>query len=122
MYYADLSGLKGKVRKWFGWLLIIMSDIAFGSATIFSMKRLFVDEINQQGTVNTLMLLMDLGLGIILVALALFMLWRLYDLFQAKGHWAKEYSTEKKLNAKSELAEQKRKLEELNAILEEVSE
>ena len=122
MYFADLSGLKGKARRWFGWLLIIMSDIAFGSATIFSMKRLFVDEINQQGTVNTLMLLMDLGLGILLVALALFMLWRLYDLFQAKGHWAKEYSTEKKLNAESELAEQKRKLEELNAILKEVSE
>ena len=25
MYFADLSGLKGKIRKWFGWLLIIMS-------------------------------------------------------------------------------------------------
>ncbi len=122
MYFADLSGLKGKARKWFGWLLIIMSDIAFASATIFSMKRLFVDEINQQGTVNTLMLLMDLGLGIILIALALFLIWRLYDLFQEKGYWFKEFSAEKKLNAETELAEQKRKLEELNAILKEVSE
>ncbi len=121
MYFADLSGMKGKVRKWFGWLLIIMSDIAFGSATIFSMKRLFVDEINQQGTVNTLMLLIDLGLGIILIVLAMFLIWRLYDMFQAKGHWAKEFSAEKKLSAEAEIIEQKRKLEELNAILKEVS-
>ena len=121
MYFADLSGLKGKVRQWFGWLLIIMSDIAFASATIFSMKRLFVDEINQQGTVNTLMLLMDLGLGVILIALAIFLIWRLYDLFQAKGYWAKEFSTERKLSAEAEIIEQKRKLEELNAILKEVS-
>jgi len=122
MYFADLSGLKGKVRNWFGWLLIILSDVAFGSATIFSMKRLFVDEINQQSMVNTLMLLIDLGLGIILVALAMFLIWRLYDLFQAKGHWAGEFVSERKKNAEAELAEQKRKLEELNAILKEVSE
>jgi len=122
MYFADLSGLKGKTRKWFGWLLIIMSDIAFASATIFSMKRLFVDEINQQGMVNTLMLLMDLGLGIVLVGLGIFMLWRLYDLLQARGYWSKELATEKKINAEAELAEQKRKIEELNAILKEVSE
>ncbi|MBN1668035.1 MAG: hypothetical protein JW862_13155 [Anaerolineales bacterium] len=122
LYYADLSGLKGKTRKWFGWLLIVMSDIAFASATLFSMKRLFVDEINQQGTVNTLMLLMDLGLGVILVGLAIFMLWRLYDLFREKGTWSKEFTAERKRNAATELAEQKRKLEELNQILKEVAE
>ncbi|MBN2117288.1 MAG: hypothetical protein JW730_11990 [Anaerolineales bacterium] len=122
MYFADLSGLKGKARKWFGWLLIIMSDIAFGSATLFSMKRLFVDEINQQGIVNTTMLLIDMGLGILLIALAIFMIWRLYDLLQKKGHWALEYAAERRVNAEAELADQKRKLEELNAILKEVSE
>ncbi|MFZ5821505.1 MAG: hypothetical protein ACOYYJ_16530 [Chloroflexota bacterium] len=121
MYFADLSGLKGKVRKWFGWAIILLSDIAFGSATVFSMKRLFVDEINQQGIVNTTMLLMDLGLGIVLVVLAIFMIWRLYDLFQNKGHWAMEYAAERKTNAEAELAEQKRKVEELNAILKEAS-
>lgn len=121
MYFADLSGLKGKTRKWFGWAIIILSDLAFGSATVFSMKRLFVDEANQQGVVNTTMLLMDLGLGILLVALAIFMVWRLYDLFQKKGHWSKEYATERRINAEAELAEQKRKAEELNAILKEVS-
>lgn len=122
MYFADLSGMKGKVRKWFGWSLIILSDIAFGSATIFSMKRLFVDDLNQQGLVNTTMLLMDLGLGIVLIMLALFMIWRLYDLVQEKGHWSMEFSQERKLSAQSELEEQKRKLEELNKIIKEESE
>jgi hypothetical protein len=64
---------------------------------------------------------MDLGLGVILIALAIFLIWRLYDLFQAKGYWAKEFSTERKLSAEAEIIEQKRKLEELNAILKEVS-
>jgi hypothetical protein len=122
MYFADLSGMKGKVRKWFGWLLIILSDIAFGSATIFSMKRLFVDEISQQGVVNTTMLLMDVGLGIVLIMLAIFMGWRLYDLFLEKGQWNKEFNAERKHNAKAELEEQKEKLEKINAILKEVSE
>ena len=90
MYYADLSGLKGKVRKWFGWILIIGSDIAFASATIFSMKRLFVTEYFQQPVVNWTMLLMDFGLGAILVMLGIFMAWRLFDLFKQEGLWAKE--------------------------------
>jgi hypothetical protein len=122
MYFADLSGLKGRARKWFGWVLIILSDLAFGAVTVFSMKRLFVEEINQQGVVNTTMLLTDLGLGLVLVALAIFMVWRLYDLFQKKGYWSKEFAAENRQSAEAELAEQKRKMEELNAILKEVSE
>jgi hypothetical protein len=122
MYYADLSGLKGKARKWFGWSLIILSDLAFGSVTVFSMKRLIVDKIDQQGVVNTTMLLTDLGLGLVLVALAIFMIWRLYDLFQTKGNWSREFTQERRRNAEAELAEQKRKQEELNALLQEVSE
>ena len=27
-YYADMVGLKGKVRQWFGWLVILGSDLA----------------------------------------------------------------------------------------------
>lgn len=122
MYFADLSGLKGKARKWFGWSLIILSDLAFGAVTVFSMKRLFVEEINQQGVVNTTMLLTDLGLGLALVALAALMIWRLYDLFQEKGHWAREFASETRANAEAELAEGERKLEELKAVLKEVSE
>jgi hypothetical protein len=91
MYFADISGMKGKVRKWFGWLLIIGSDVAFASMTIFSMKRLFiVEETAQQGLMDTTMLLADLGLGTILVMLAIFLLWRLFDLFKPEGLWKKE--------------------------------
>jgi len=120
-YYADLSGLKGKVRKWYGWIIIIMSNIAFGSATIFSMKRLFVDEFSQQPLVNTTMLLIDMGLGIMLVLVAVFMGWRLYDLFLKNGQWNKEFRNEIKTNAEAELEEQKLKMEKLKATLEEVS-
>ncbi|MEW6233709.1 MAG: hypothetical protein AB1566_15555, partial [Chloroflexota bacterium] len=120
-YYGDLSGLKGKLRQWYGWLIIIMSDLAFASATVFSMKRLFVAESEQQSLVNTVMLLMDMGLAIVLVVLAVFMLWRLYDLFREKGYWAEEFAAERKANTKAEIEEQQRKLEELKATLEEVS-
>jgi len=122
LYYGDLSGLKGKVRKWYGWIIIIMSDLAFASATIFSMKRLFVAESEQQSLVNTVMLLMDIGLAVVLVALAIFMGWRLIDLFKKDGFWSKEFASERKTNAEAEIEEQKRKLEELQKILEEESE
>ena len=67
LYYADKVGLKGRARKWFGWIVIIASDVAFGSVTIFSMKRLFVTESAQQPLVNWTMLLVDLGLALVLV-------------------------------------------------------
>jgi hypothetical protein len=95
--------------------------MAFAGATIFSMKRLFVPEVGQQPLTNTTMLLIDFGLGSILVLLALFMGWRLYDLFQENGLWSKEFNAEKKANAEADLIEQKRKIAELTATLEEVS-
>ncbi|MBL7161489.1 MAG: hypothetical protein ISS57_02710 [Anaerolineales bacterium] len=120
-YYMDLSKVQGKLRKWAGWTIIIMSDLAFASATIFSMKRLFVAESEQQSLVNTIMLLMDMGLGIVLVVLAIFLIWRLYDLFKDKGYWNEEFTAERKANAEAEIEEGKRKMEELQATLEEVS-
>jgi len=122
LYYGDLSGLKGKVRKWYGWIIIIMSDLAFAAATIFSMKRLFVAESEQQSLVNTVMLLMDIGLAVVLVALAIFMGWRLIDLFKKDGFWSKEFASERKINTEAEIEEQKHKLEELQKTLEEESE
>lgn len=121
-YFADLSGIKGKARKWFGWLIIIGSDLAFGSVTVFSMKRLFVEKSAQQSVVNTTMLLTDIGLAAVLVMLAMFLLWRLFDLFKSKGRWAAELAHEKKVFAQAEIEDQKRKLEELTSALEEVSE
>jgi len=90
-YFADQAGLKGKLRQWFGWSVIIGSDIAFAAVTIFSMKRLFVSESAQGPVVNWTMLLADLGLALVLVVLAMLMLWRLLDLFRKKGRWQTEY-------------------------------
>lgn len=90
LYYGDLSGLKGKVRQWYGWTIIILSDLAFASVTIFEMKRLFVSEAEQQPLVNTTMFLADFGLGMLLVILAMVMIWRLVDLFKEQGRWAQE--------------------------------
>jgi hypothetical protein len=90
LYYGDMIGLKGRVRQWYGWGIIILSDLAFASVTIFEMKRLFVPQDQQQPLVNTLMLIADFALGMLLVILALLMIWRLLDLFKRKGRWTEE--------------------------------
>ena len=90
LYYADLAGMKGRARKIFGWSVIIFSDLAFAAVTIFSMKRLFVTESGQQSLVNWTMLLADIGLALVLVALAMLMIWRLADLFKKEGRWSQE--------------------------------
>jgi len=87
MYYADRVGLKGKIRQWFGWILIIGTDIAFASATLFSTKRLGISEFGQQSYVDVLMVLMDIGLGATLFILFLFLVWRLTDMLKANGSW-----------------------------------
>ena len=117
-YFADLSGLKGRARRWFGWTVILMSDLAFGAVTVFSMKRLFVAEIEQQNLVNWTMLLADVGLALVLVALALFMVWRLVDLFRRKGVWSSELEAERRRAAQMELEEGRRKVDELSAVLQ----
>lgn len=94
MYYGDMIGLKGRVRQWYGWLIIVLSDIAFGAVTVFEMKRLFITEAEQQPLVNLLMYLIDFGLGTLLVILAVVMAWRLIDLFKNKGRWTEEQTHE----------------------------
>jgi hypothetical protein len=94
MYYGDMLGLKGKVRQLYGWALIFFSDIALGAVTVFEMKRLFIDEATQQPLVNTLMYMIDFGLGMLLVLLAVVMVWRLTDLFKPKGRWTEEMTHE----------------------------
>ena len=120
-YFMDLSGVKGKLRKWAGWIIIIGSNLAFGAATIFSMKRLFVSDIEQQPLVNTTMLFIEFGLGAVLVLLAVFMGWRLIDLFVKDGVWSNEFEAEKNANARADIEDQKRKLAELEATLKDVS-
>ena len=94
LYYGDMIGLKGKLRKLYGWSIIILSDIALASVTVFEMKRLFISEATQQPLVNTLMLLMDIGLSLLLVLLAIVLIWRLLDLFKRKGRWTEEVENE----------------------------
>lgn len=89
-YYGDMIGLKGKARKIYGWVLIIFSDLALGAVTIFEMKRLFISEATQQPLVNTLVLLIDIGVGVVLVTVGVVMFIRLYDLFKKKGRWTEE--------------------------------
>ncbi len=91
MYYIDIIGVKGKKRKWLGWIIIIGSNVAFASMTIYSMKRLFIpQEVAQQKLINTTMLLADFGLGALLIAMAILLGWRLFDLFKGDGIWTKE--------------------------------
>ncbi len=94
MYYGDMLGLKGKVRQIYGWSIIFLSDIALASVTIFEMKRLFITEAEQQPLVNLLMYMIDFGLGMLLVLLAIVMVWRLIDLFKPKGRWTEERTHE----------------------------
>lgn len=94
LYYGDMIGLKGRLRKFYGWAIIVLSDLAFASVTVFEMKRLFVTEAEQQPLVNTVMLLMDFGLAMLLVVLAMVLVWRLLDLFRGRGRWADEMAHE----------------------------
>jgi hypothetical protein len=90
LLYADMTGLKEKARQWFGWIVIIASDIAFAAVSLFETKRLFVSEAGQQSLVDITMLITDAGLALTLVVLAALMVWRLADLFRGRGRWAKE--------------------------------
>ena len=94
LYYGDMNGFKGKLRQWYGWSIIILSDIAFGAVTVFEMKRLFITESEQQPLVNGLMYVIDFGLGMLLVILAVLLAYRLTDLFKNKGRWTEELGHE----------------------------
>ncbi len=90
LYYADLAGLRGKVRKWFGWAVILFSDVAFGAVTIYEMRRLLISEGEQQPLINRAILAGDIGVIVLLLALAALMVWRLTDLFKKNGRWREE--------------------------------
>jgi hypothetical protein len=97
LYYADLAGLKGRARQWFGWVVILGSDLAFGAVSLFETKRLYVSEANQQPLVNWTMLLTDIGLASVLVVLGALMVWRLIDLFNQRGRWSHELAEVKRV-------------------------
>jgi len=90
LMYADLAGLKGWMRQAFGWAIIVFSDLAFGATLIFMVRRLFVTEYGEGPLVKTMTVLMDVGLGAVLLTLAALMIWRLVDLFRPRGRWRHE--------------------------------
>ena len=96
LLYADLAGLRGKGRRWFGWTVIIASDLAFASVSLFETKRLYVSEAAQQPLVDVSMLIADAALAMTLAALAGLMIWRLLDLFRRRGRWAQELAEERR--------------------------
>ena len=102
LLYADLAGIKGKARQWFGWVVLVASDVAFAAVTLFETKRLYVSEANQQPLVDATMIISDAGLATVLIALAALMVWRLVDLFRRDGRWAKE-AVEPKLEDDAEV-------------------
>ncbi len=90
MYYADFADLKGKARQWFGWSIIIFSDLAFAAVTVYEIKPLFIEEGYRQPIINVTNILGDIGLVVVLIALAALMVWRLIDLFKKNGRWSQE--------------------------------
>jgi hypothetical protein len=104
LYYADLSGLKGRIRQVFGWLVIIGSDLAFGAVALLETRRLYVTEIGQQSLTDTTLLLTDIGLATVLLMLGALMVWRLADLFRKKGRWAEEFKDAQFGEIKEEVA------------------
>ena len=96
LYYADLAGVTGRTRQFFGWTVIIFSDLAFGVTMVYVLKRLFVSESAEGMLIRVTTLLMDIGLGTVLLALAALMTWRLIDLLATRGRWRQEMAEDRR--------------------------
>ncbi len=81
---SEVFPIRGKVRKAFGWTILIGSDLGFAMMTLFSLKRLWVAEENQEGMVRIYMLLTDVGLGVTETILGVYMVIVLVRFFGKK--------------------------------------
>jgi len=54
------------------------------------MRRLLISEGEQQPLINRAILAGDIGVIVLLLALAALMVWRLTDLFKKNGRWREE--------------------------------
>jgi hypothetical protein len=90
MHLADDTGLKGKVRQGFGWLLIVGSDVAFAGVMLFSAKRLFVTELAQQSFVDTVGVPIEIGIVLMFIMMGVILIWRGVDFLKSDGLWRKE--------------------------------
>lgn len=81
---SEIFPLKGVSRKIFGWGIILSSDLAFAMITLFSLKRLWVTEENQQPLVDSYMIISEIGMGIMEILLGVFVLWLLISFLRKK--------------------------------------
>jgi hypothetical protein len=80
---ADRLNVRGWMRQLLGWGVILGSDLAFTFGA-------FYEFIPPGGDRDWTILYLDIGLGLTLIVLALFLGARLVDLFSADGRWAGE--------------------------------
>ncbi len=81
---SEVFPIKGKMKKIFGWSVILGSNLGFAMMTLFSLKRMFVLEENQEGIVTAFMLLTDVGLGVTETILGVYVAIVLYRFFSKK--------------------------------------
>lgn len=81
---SEVFPIKGKLRKFFGWAVILGSDLAFAMVTLFSLKRLWVSEEAQEPVVKFYMILTEFGLGVVEIILGIYMVFLLVKLINKK--------------------------------------
>ncbi len=81
---SEVFPVKTKLRKIFGWTVILGSNLGFAMMTLFSLKRMFVKEENQEGIVTAFMLLTDIGLGVTETILGVYVAIVLFRFFRKK--------------------------------------
>ena len=80
---ADRLGVRGWMRQVLGWGVIVGSDVAFTFGAFYEFVPPNADR-------SWTRFYLDLGLGLTLIVLALFLGRRLVDLFAGRGRWAEE--------------------------------
>lgn len=81
---SEIFPIKGLVRKFVGWGIILASDVAFAMITLFSLKRIWVSEENQQPLVDFYMFFSEFGLGLLEIILGIYMVWLLIRFIRKK--------------------------------------
>jgi hypothetical protein len=80
---ADRLDVQGRMRQLLGWGVLLGANLAFTVAAVYEF-------LPPQADRAWTTLYLDIGLGVTLVALAVFLGWRLVDLFKAQGRWTEE--------------------------------
>ncbi len=81
---SEVFPVRRKLGNVFGWIIILGSDLAFAAMTIFSLKRLWVLEENQEGFVVAMMVLTDVGLGAMEIVFGIYVIICLWKYFSKK--------------------------------------